>query len=115
MIDDYARLPSTPDRERVKAVRRGYVAGIDAEKVGRAAVALGAGRARLEDLVDPGVGVDVLVPVGDEVNAGDAILEVRHRSGRGLTEAIELLTRSIRISDDPPTARPLVLEMVNAA
>ena len=42
----------------------GYVAGLEAERVGRAAVALGAGRAKLDDVVDPAVGIEVLAPVG---------------------------------------------------
>jgi pyrimidine-nucleoside phosphorylase len=112
VIDDYARLPSAPDRAPVTAERRGHVAAIDAEYVGRAAVALGAGRARLEDAVDPGVGIDVVAPVATEVSAGDAVLEIRHRSGRGLEDAMELLSQAVRISEEPPAARPLVLSSV---
>ncbi len=41
--------------------------------VGRAAVALGAGRDRVDAAVDPGVGIDVLVPLGASVKAGDAV------------------------------------------
>ena len=110
VIDDYSRLPSAPDREHVAAPRAGYVAGIQAQDVGFAAVALGAGRARIEDAVDHGVGIAVLAPVGTEVAAGDAILEVRHRNGRGLGGALRLLDRAITISDVPPPPRPLVLE-----
>ena len=109
VIDDYARLPSTADRERVTATRSGYVGAIDAEHVGRAAVALGAGRARLDDVVDPGVGIDVVAVVGSKVDAGDAVLDVRHRAGRGLPEAMELLTRAVLIEDEPPAVRPLVV------
>ena len=45
---------------------------LDAELVGRASVALGAGRDRVEDPVDPAVGIMVLAKPGDAVRAGDA-------------------------------------------
>src|SRR5205807_9336014 len=70
VVDDPARLPAAPRRGVVVAVRPGYVAALDAEGIGRAAVALGAGRDRAEDAVDPAVGVVVDAKVGDPVTAG---------------------------------------------
>ena len=86
VIDDYGRLPQAPDRAAVTAPGGGYVAGLDAELVGRAAVALGAGRDKIDDVVDPGVGITVLLPPGAPVRAGDRIFEIQHR-GRGLEQA----------------------------
>jgi pyrimidine-nucleoside phosphorylase len=112
VVDDYALMPSAPDGHTVTASRGGYVAGIRAESVGRAAVALGAGRAALDDRVDPGVGIDVLLDPGAPVRAGDAVLLVHHRGGRGLDEALPLLSTAIEIADVPPPPRTLVLERV---
>ena len=112
VIDDYSRMPDAPGREHVRAARRGYVTTIDAETIGRAAVALGAGRARLEDAVDPGVGIDVAAPVGTEVSQGDAILVVRHRDGRGLGDALALLGDAIEIGPAAPSRQPLVVDTV---
>jgi pyrimidine-nucleoside phosphorylase len=111
-LDDVVRLPSAPGREPVRAPRAGYVAGIRAWNVGDASVRLGAGRARLDDPVDHGVGIEVLAPPGTEVRAGDAVLMVHHRHGRGLDEARALLAAAVAIGDEPPAARPLVLERI---
>ncbi len=70
VIDDYHRLPAAPDRHIVPARRAGYVTGLHAEQIGRAAVALGAGRATLADTIDPGVGVEVRCPPGTQVVRG---------------------------------------------
>ena len=113
VIDDYGLLPSAPDVERVTAERSGYVAALHAEAVGRAAVSLGAGRAKLDDVVDPGVGITVIAPPGTQVSARDPILEVRHRGGRGLPEAVALLTGAITIAHAAPSPGPLVLDAVN--
>ncbi len=109
VIDDYARLPRAPDRTEVRAPRSGYVAALEAEPIGRAAVALGAGRARLDDVVDPGVGIEVTAPPGARVASGEPVLVVHHRAGRGLAEALTLVTAAIRIADTPPAPSPTVV------
>jgi pyrimidine-nucleoside phosphorylase len=111
-IDDYSRMPSAPDRDCVKAPRDGVVAGIEAELVGRAAVVLGAGRDRLDATIDPGVGLMILVPPGSRVRAGDAVIEIHHRGGRGLEHARRLLAGAIDIADSVPPSRPLILDRI---
>ena len=113
VVDDYSLLPSAPDEHRISAPRGGYVVGLHAEHIGRAAVALGAGRARLEDRIDPGVGIEIVNAAGAPVKTGDTVLLIRHRGGRGLAEAVRLAQAAVRIDDGAPELRPLVLERVN--
>jgi pyrimidine-nucleoside phosphorylase len=111
-LDDYARLPSAPDRDAITAKRDGYVTAIKAEAVGRAAVVLGAGRDRIEAEVDHGVGLVIAAPVGTAVRRGDAIVEIHHRASRGLAEARRLLEHAIDVGHAPPRSRPLMLERI---
>ena len=72
-------------REPWLAPRAGFVGRMDAELVGRAAVALGAGRDRADAAVDPAVGIDIVAPVGAKVQAkrsGAHDLLCDTRSGR---------------------------------
>ncbi len=55
-MEDPSRLPRAPERYEVPSPAGGFVAAIDGEAVGLAAVALGAGRARVEDPRRPGGG-----------------------------------------------------------
>ena len=112
VVDDYGRLPAAPDRAAVAAPHDGFVAGLQAELVGRAAVALGAGRNRVDESVDHAVGIRVLVPPGTPVRGGDPVFDVHHRGGRGLDAALPLLRDAISISDVPPAARPLIVGAV---
>ena len=112
VVDDYARMPSVTESQTVTAARDGFVSGLQAENIGRAAVSLGAGRAKLEDLVDPAVGIDVERPVGSPVRKGDVILVVRHRSGRGLAEAMPLLTAAVNVGDAAPVVPAVVVEEI---
>jgi pyrimidine-nucleoside phosphorylase len=113
VVDNAGLLPSSRDEVRIGAPSDGFVIDLQAEHIGRAAVALGAGRGTLDDVIDHGVGITVVAPPGSDVRAGNPILLVHHRDGRGLDEAVPLLESSIRIGDAPPVPQPLVLETIS--
>jgi pyrimidine-nucleoside phosphorylase len=112
VVDDYGRLPSVPERLTVQAERPGYVVDLDAELIGRAAMVLGAGRNRVEDTIDPGVGIVVRAQRGEQVRAGNPILELHYRDASRLDEALPLLRRACVVGDAPPAPQPLVLDTV---
>jgi len=109
VVDDPSRFALASGRELVKAPRAGYVVGLDAMLAGRAAAALGAGRATAEDRIDHGVGIRVMATLGALVRAGEPILEIYHRDGLGLKDAVDLATRAIELGPAPPMPRPLIV------
>ena len=109
LVDDPGRFTLASGREVVRAPRAGYVTGIDALLVGRAAAALGAGRATADDVVDPGVGVRVLASLGALIRAGEPILELIHRDGAGQREAADLAGQAVELGGAPPAPLPLVI------
>jgi pyrimidine-nucleoside phosphorylase len=109
VVDDYTRLPHVADRHVVAADRAGFVSRLDAELIGRASVALGAGRDRVEDPVDPAVGIMVLAKPGDAVRAGDPLLELHYRDRGRLEAATRLTSRAIAIGDQRPAATRLIV------
>lgn len=100
-------LPVSADVREVTAPRSGCVAGFGALGVGRAALALGAGREKKGDLVDPGVGVEVLVKTGDGIEEGQAVARVY--GSRNAARAEELILASLNISDEPAQRPPVIL------
>jgi pyrimidine-nucleoside phosphorylase len=112
VVDDYSRLPSAPERHVVIATADGFLTRVDAELVGRASVALGAGRDRVEDPVDPAVGIIVRAKPGAVVRTGDAILEIHYRDTARLERALALTTQAIRIGETCPAATPLIVAEV---
>lgn len=112
VVDDVSRLPRVEKRRVIKATRSGYLIRMDAELVGRASVVLGAGRDRVEDPVDPAVGILVNVKPGAQIRAGDALLEILYRDDMRLERAAALATSAIVIGDEPPADRPLILGKV---
>ena len=100
-------LPVSRDVRGVAAPRSGYVAGFGALGVGRAALALGAGREKKGDAVDPGVGVEVLVKAGDGVEEGQPVARIY--GSRGAVGAEASILGSLRISDEPVRRPPVIL------
>jgi thymidine phosphorylase len=96
----------------VTATRDGYVTRIDAELVGRASGALGAGRDRVVDPVDHAVGIMVLARPGDAVKRGEPIFELQYRDRGRLEPALLLAARAVVIDDSPPRPRPLIVSEV---
>jgi thymidine phosphorylase len=112
VVDDYSLLPHVAGRDVVIAKRDGFVTSLDAERVGRASVALGAGRDRVDDPVDPAVGIRVLAKPGDAVGAGDPLLEVHYRDRSRLDAALALVRPAVTIGDTKPAPRPLIVGQV---
>jgi pyrimidine-nucleoside phosphorylase len=116
VVDDYSRLPHVSGRHLVTATRRGIVEAVDAELVGRASAALGAGRDRVEDSVDVAVGIMVCAKPGDEVGAGDPLLELHVRDRAKLEAALPLLAGAVSIGEHRPAARSMLVgEVVGEA
>jgi pyrimidine-nucleoside phosphorylase len=113
IVDDYKRLPSAPERHIIGAFRAGFLTRLDAELVGRASVGLGAGRDRVEDPVDPGVGILVAAKPGEELAEGDPILELHYRDRGRLDQAIALARRAIEMGDERPAPRSLIVGEVH--
>jgi thymidine phosphorylase len=110
--DPGADLPTASHVETVVADRSGVVSRLDARGVGVAAWRLGAGRARKEDAVDPTAGVLCLARPGDEVNAGDVLLELHTDDASRFDHARQSLDGAITVSDTTPEVGPLVLDRV---
>jgi len=112
VADDPTRLALAAGREYARAPRAGYLTGLDAMLIGRAAAALGAGRATAEDRVDHGVGIRVLASLGALVRAGEPVLELLHRDRKGLQDALDLAVRAVELGGAPPAPQPLVVGTV---
>jgi thymidine phosphorylase len=70
-------------------------------------VALGGGRMRIGDAVDPAVGFEVDARPGDRVGVGDRLGTVHARDGEGLEAGARILRDAIRFGG-APSSRPLV-------
>ena len=115
VCDDPGRfLPLVNESVKVESPRSGFITRVDTAEIGHAIAAIGGGRVRIEDVVDPTVGFVTEVKIGDQVTNAE-VLGVVHCSDpdRG-AEAAERIKGAYKISEDPPAEpQTLVKEIIN--
>ena len=107
VIDDPTRLPQAKFVTEVVAKESGYVAQIEAEDIGTAAMLLGAGRATKESEIDLAVGLVLRKKVGDYVEAGESLVTV-HANQEDISAVVEKIYKHIHLSKDPVQAPKLI-------
>lgn len=90
----------------------GYVAGIDAEEVGKSALILGAGRENKDSAIDHSVGIVLNKKVGDKVEPGDALACIYASSAEKASLAIEKLLGAYSLSANEVPAGQTVLDII---
>jgi pyrimidine-nucleoside phosphorylase len=112
VVDEPDRLPKAPAVVKVKATASGYVHGIDALELGLTGVALGAGRTRADQEVDPAVGIVLNVARGERVSEGDVIAELHVRDAAEAKPYAERVAAAFELMSKPPRLQPLVLDVI---
>ena len=108
--DPDAPLPAAPTVVAVPAPRDGYVRSCHALALGEAAMRLGAGRARKEDVVDHAVGIVVDAKAGEHVRRGEPLATVHARSSGDVDAAA--VAACFDIGDGPLEPPPVVIEVI---
>jgi pyrimidine-nucleoside phosphorylase len=114
VVADPSKLAVAPGVVEIKAPRAGFVTGVDALAIGLAGVAMGAGRTRADQAVDPAVGIDVLAKPGDAVTAGHVLARLFVRAEGDAAAVRERVTGAFVIGDAPPAVKSLVVGRITA-
>ena len=101
-------LPAAPVQCDVPAPRGGVLASTDTRAMGLAMVALGGGRRRAGDRIDPRVGLTQVLPLGRSVQKGQPLARVHAVSQADAEAAVAALQAAMHIDENPggPAARP---------
>ncbi|MBQ8202200.1 MAG: thymidine phosphorylase [Clostridia bacterium] len=113
-VDDVSRLPRSAVIREVTVGREGYVARMDAEALGYAAQAMGAGRVQKTDVIDPSVGYVLHVRIGDHVVADTPLCTLYARSEADAARAEAAIRAAITTAEDPVSKPPLWYAIVTA-
>jgi thymidine phosphorylase len=113
--DPDAALPTARETQVVPAPADGVLVGLDAYAVGVAAWRLGAGRARKEDPVQAGAGVEMHAKPGAEVRGGEPLFTLHTDTPERFARAEEALAGAVTIAPDGsrPALTPLVIDRIS--
>jgi thymidine phosphorylase len=115
VVDDPALLPTAALVEVYKAPRDGTVLEVAPRAIGRCIVQMGGGRQRVEDVVDPTVGLVITARPGQRVERGEPLASIYARDEAGLALAVRTLGEAVRIGEGKPDPLPLIGERLTAA
>ncbi len=97
VVEDSDLLPQAEYQIDLPALESGYISSMVADKIGQASMVLGAGRKKLDDQINPAVGLILHKKIGDPVEKGEPLLTI-HSDQVRVEEVKALLYDSIRIS-----------------
>jgi thymidine phosphorylase len=103
-----ASLPAAPVQQPVLAPSDGWLQHPDVRLLGLAVVALGGGRARAGEAIDPRVGLAAVLPQGRAVRAGEPVAVVHAADAGAANAAVSTLERALRVVADVPDPAPLI-------
>ncbi len=106
-------LPAAPLQVPVPALRAGWLTHIDVRALGLAVVALGGGRVRPGDVVDPRVGLSVVLPLGAVVAVGQPLAFVHAGAVAQVQAAVVAVQAAMVLGDSAPTVPPAVHDRVD--
>lgn len=117
-----ADLLDAPDRHLAAApvvlaarpARNGVIQAVDTRAVGLMVVALGGGRRRLEDSVDPRVGLSDIRGIGEWVSSDAPLALIHARDKDDAERAAAGLAAAYRIGETAPSPNPIILQRIEA-
>ncbi|MDH3231101.1 MAG: thymidine phosphorylase [Alphaproteobacteria bacterium] len=109
-----AHLPEAAVGVACAPATAGIVTAMDTRAVGVAVVALGGGRRRADDAIDPAVGLTDMCALGEIVDADRPLAVVHAADEDSAAAACRALRGAIEVGDAAPAVAPVVLERVLA-
>ncbi len=111
-IDDTSKFIEASVCIEYKAEKSGYINKIDAQKIGRASVLLGAGREKKDDVIDFGAGIYLCKKTGDEVREGDTVARLYTNKNEYADSALAVIKEAFDYSQKKPYIGKTVLGTV---
>lgn len=112
LTDVFYGLPQAEANYPVVSPGDGYIQAVDAFRIGRAAMLLGAGREKLGDRIDYAVGIELYKKRGDSVNAGDVVALLHYNDPGLLQLALDEAVAAFQYGKEVVPYRPMVLDTV---
>ncbi len=112
VCDDVTLLPQAPVIRQVACGKAGFVQRMDTMALGLAAQAMGAGRLRKEDAIDPAVGFVMPVRIGDPVTPDTCLCVLHARTEESADVAERSIRQAVEIGPEPCGREPVFYAIV---
>jgi thymidine phosphorylase len=112
-IEKPAKYPRSQFSQEVASAGGGYVTAIDSLELGFTGITLGAGRTKIDDVIDPKAGIILKKKVGDPVGAGETLALLYTDKKDAVDPAVARVAAAFRIGPAKPSNSPIVISQVD--
>ncbi len=106
-------LPTSKIKKTLYAESDGFVEFVDAEKIGKAFLLLGAGRIKTDDEIDYSAGISNLVQCGDKIAKNQQLCTLHAIGSANMNEVESLLFGAIKIGQNPVKERRIISRIID--
>ena len=112
LVNNYDLLPKAKSVMEVFSENDGYVKKIKTEEIGKAAMIIGAGRAKKEDEVDHAVGINIFRKVGEKVGKNEKIAEIYYNNDKNVQESRNMILDAFVLTKEEIEKPKAILEII---
>ena len=105
-------LPEAPVVQPILARHAGTIQSIKTQELGELVVRMGGGRSQKDDGIDPAVGLELLVGVGDRVAVGQLLGRVHARIQNDAEATESAVLGTLLLGSEPAKVLPLILQVI---
>lgn len=113
VIWDTSKFDAAPFRREVLVEESGYISAMNAERVGIASVALGAGREKKGDPIDMAAGIILERKTGDYVEKGEVLATLLTSDEKRLDDGERIFREALSFGHEQPVLEPLFFARVS--
>ncbi len=105
--------PKSKHSVEITAQQSGYVASIDALEIGLTGIQLGAGRMKVDDVIDPKAGILFNKKIGDKVQAGETLALMLTDRENAIPEASKRIVNAFTFSPTPVQSPNMIHALID--
>ena len=112
LVNDYGLLPKASYVMEIFSENEGYIKKIKTEEIGKAAMIIGAGRAKKEDEVDHAVGINIFRKVGEKIGKNEKIAEIYYNDDKNVNESKNMVIDAFVITSEKVEEPKAIFEII---
>jgi len=112
LVNNYNLLPKAKYKIEIFSENAGYIKRIKTEKIGKAAMIIGAGRAKKGDEIDHSAGINIFKKVGEKISKNEKIAEIYYNDDKNINESKDMVLNAFELTKEKIEKPRAVLEII---
>ena len=112
LVNNYDLLPKAKYKIEIFSESAGYIKRIKTEKIGKAAMIIGAGRAKKGDEIDHSAGINIFKKAGEKIAKNEKIAEIYYNDAKNISESQNMVLEAFELTKEKVEKTEAILEII---